>query len=812
MKRMFHLLALLTVLLIFSTSAYATTRYVGTQSGDYTTIQLAVNASVGGDIVLVRAGTYAKFAIPAGKNGLIIQAADATNKPIIDGANATLPAIGITISSDDVEIRNLKIRNFNNSYYASNFDANDLSNYGGAAIYSTFNKTNLTIEKNEISNCNWGVYLSEPVNCSLFSNTISNITRWPDALTSTGGVGIMVISFGSRIEGNVIGDSLINEGNLGNTITGCQRYGIWMGCMNSNISADISYIKFNTITNSHNSDKSAFAIGISNVTGIVNIAKNVLKEISINIQNGFITGANDQGLFIEANVNDHSCEDVVVHHNDFRNTDSVKGVEIKSGIYFSGEKLYDIWRDLYNNFDETSLGDKSDVNSTDARGTRGTCAFMDDAKSIELSYDGTSLQTAYRFIRNRIDLAIILDAYSSNGMKVEVLPGTYFMSSFTIGDNLYGTTNLTLEGVGMPYPKMRFGLSDPLITVLPNSSYLTMHHFEVEPYVLTQDATNSFIKIGSQHCTFYDNIFTCRTFYASDLTNFFVVPNESGYDPGALMIDKNIFQSYAPATGTTQFKGLYTAIVLGEFATAENIDIFDNLFSGRIYEGIIVSDNAGWGTNIYCNSFVTKSVAINAPMTTTDMIRVSNENGISNVYIFDNTFDFINNSPSSADLQKAILLNAGPGGEPTPPDGGSTIPFQGTDGINVYNNRFNQAQTAILVYQALGVDIYNNWLAGVYNLDESTQLHVAINNMDVTNTLKAENNWWNCPDGPNGTYQSTPDLICPNRTGYLGLVDYSPWLTSDDAASSSCGNPFVTIQPGFDPVQPSKSIPNLVIK
>ena len=769
MKKTFQILAVLMLTLLFSTSAFASmTRYVGTLAGDIPTIQQAVVLSTGGDTIKVRGGTYfEKVNILSGRNALVIEAANPAQKPVITGVNPvggaliTLPAIGIMINSDDVVLRNLVVKNFNHEGRTTSFDPEDFLNYGGAAIYTPFNKTNLTIEKVDISNCNWGIYLSEPVACNVLGNTIENIMSYiPSGSTvAKGGIGIIAISLGASIDGNIIG---ANGAGNGNTIRNCQRFGIWFGYNNNdisipNVSADISYIQNNKIR-TNNVGGNAIAIDVQSVVGVVNIDHNTLDTCDI-------------GLKIDC-MDMNSCEDLTVHHNKFRYT--VSSSEIIASANFSGEKFWDIWRDMYNDFDENGYGDRSDSQSATERTTRGSCAVVDlNLESILVSQDISTTGSPIRIIRNKIYDAVKYDADLDAGhfytdAKIEILPGKYAEDAMTI-DYIQNFAIMGVKGNGTLRPKIV--CSQPsgstfmrVLTPLVVDQYFKLAHIEFESSVpATQNLTT--LEIGTSYCEVFDNDFSSWNQLNGDVAQITVSAVDN------VNIHDNIFRT---VNKTGAYFGSYSGINLLGFVANGLVNIEKNEFYGRFSYGISImcsAANVDMPITINCNKFETSSIYAASPFETSfDVLFNTAGPTIQNVLVKYNTFNC---------LDGATLLN------------GIGITTS-VDNVVIANNKFIKSTTGLATIDALGLSVNENWFGGVY-------ANFAVNNLDVANILNADNNWWKCQYGPyrtTGYFPVDPANCIASAAHVNGLVDYTPWLTTEaEKVNSSCGN-------GFNPVTP----------
>ena len=160
-------------------------------TGNYKTIQAAVNAASAGNTILVSNGTYNENLVVS--KTLTIKAASGAT-PIVDG--------GAKQSCFYVNAKNVWIEGFR----LRNSGASDCGIYIAAS--------GATLVNNTISACGWGIYLSSGGgSCTLRGNTVTGST--------TVGIGLYgsknnVIT-GSTTSGNRIG-LLINNAGTGNVI------------------------------------------------------------------------------------------------------------------------------------------------------------------------------------------------------------------------------------------------------------------------------------------------------------------------------------------------------------------------------------------------------------------------------------------------------------------------------------------------------------------------------------------------------------------------------------------------------------------
>lgn len=731
MKRTLQFLTMLVMLTLMSAPAWATTRNV--PSASYPTIQAAVDAAVGGDEIVVAAdynptGNSAKVSIPAGKNGLIIRGLeDGGNRPTLDGTAASYPKIGFQISSDDVTISGFEIIGFNGT--VAPFDTWDFVSYNGAAIYATFNMTNLNIYDNIIRDCNWGILLPEPVGCNIHNNDISNLINIPTIAPAThgGGVGIMVWSDDAEIEYNFIYE---------NTISYCPVAGIWLGTDNAaNVSADLTEIYSNTISNV--SYGVAPATVNDNIYAIV--IKNIIGSLEI-VDNNFLSNANC--IDLQA-FNALSCEDVTIYANNFAVNENIADTNattfVRTDAFFSGEKLYDVWRTLGNYFDN---GDPTSYRSAVA---------ARDIMNEEIGFT----PAGKRYIRNHVVKAI----EDANGfyMCVEALPGIYKEGPY----NVIGKDFLTIRGVtiGANTAQIKsedlnkqgsFAAMQPALII--SSDNVSIYNLDFLAEVNTNGAFfNSSIFVNGANCYIYENRFIARPRYATSTIYPLVAFNNSG-----LSIERNQFITKSPSLGN--YYGIYVAPIAAGTGT---MVINENTFTGNFINGITVN---GTPDNTYftCNEFV----KVAADPVANEAILFNDLAVLSNINIFGTT------------------ITAAPGKVVTGMQFGTATSSFGFAGTNfVRGSRIDNATNGIVIFinpETFAVD--ENWLAGSYTY--------AVWNQAATGTLKAANNYWNCVNGPVADGSSYTSPLGDNCIGTAveGDINYSPWLNSGvDMDPAICG-------------------------
>jgi parallel beta-helix repeat protein len=131
-------------------------------TGNYKTIQAAVNAASTGNTILVSSGTYIEN-VNIAKTLTLKAASGAT--PIVD-ANKKYP--GIWVKASNVRVEGFTIQNGGSLY---------------SGIYVA--ATGATIVNNKISGCGWGIYLISSTGCTLQGNTVSGATTNGISLVSS---------------------------------------------------------------------------------------------------------------------------------------------------------------------------------------------------------------------------------------------------------------------------------------------------------------------------------------------------------------------------------------------------------------------------------------------------------------------------------------------------------------------------------------------------------------------------------------------------------------------------------------------------
>lgn len=408
MKRLQSFLTLLVLLLVSVSASWAATLTVG-PGKTYATIQAAVTAANGGDIIEVYSATYQENVnIPGGKNGLIVREA-AGETAILDGTAVGNPKVAFRISSDNVTIQGFTIQNY---YYSGATNVAFGQAQRGVGIESIDASSQHTFTGNTIIDCNFGIYVREGNNITVTGNTINDFraTTFVGTWNQQGGVGIAFLSGGIAMDGNVItNNSLDNNGTTG-------TYGIVYGRIGANVGADFVQIKNNSVVNGTN--PGFFGYGIFNIKGGESV------DFSGNISNG-----NDAALDIFSTnaVSPSDNEDVTFTNNKFEYTNST--TEVRASAYYSGEKLWELMVTNGNLFSKSS----------DLSNAIASLVHNADIITVNGAVDATSK----RYIRNNLDAAITdaeayINFYNLAG-RVYVTNGTYI-----------ATATATVNGISNP--------------------------------------------------------------------------------------------------------------------------------------------------------------------------------------------------------------------------------------------------------------------------------------------------------------------------------------------------------------------------
>ncbi|PKL86088.1 MAG: hypothetical protein CVV22_04135 [Ignavibacteriae bacterium HGW-Ignavibacteriae-1] len=417
MKKLSTLLTILVCFILLSTSAWSATWTVdNVGGGDYTTIQAAVNAAAGNDIIYVN-GTGTAYTenvnIPGGKNQLsIIGVDDGSGLPVLDGSGVANPKVAFRVSSDNVTIQKMVIQNY---FYAGATNVDHGSAQRGVGIESLIASSGHTFSNNTIDNCNWGIYVREGNSISVSNNTITNTvaTSHGSGYPFTGGTGIAFVSAGVSLDENSIED---------NTVTTTAYYGVFFGRRLDGgvpVNGDNVVINGNTIG----------AAGIGN-NGFAIFVNNIKPNDALRIENN-VLNANEAGLLLDQNA--AAMTDVNVFGNEFNNT--VSTIEVQTDDLFDGGTLYDIMFNNDNIFDE------------------GTPTTNPGAvAALDASVEAVVSTGSNRFIRNNFATAIVdgelylSAAAASTDVKVYAMAGLYADEVAVVTSNPANMQNMEITG------------------------------------------------------------------------------------------------------------------------------------------------------------------------------------------------------------------------------------------------------------------------------------------------------------------------------------------------------------------------------
>ncbi|MCO5252015.1 MAG: hypothetical protein M9949_11440 [Candidatus Kapabacteria bacterium] len=416
MKKLSTLLTLLVCFILFSTSAWSANWIVDNVDGPIYSIQDAVNAASGNDIIYVNgSGTsYTENVnIPGGKNQLsIIGVNDGSGFPVLDGTTAGNPKVAFRVSSDNVTIQNMVIQNYN---YGGATNVDFGSAQRGVGIESLIASSGHNFSDNTIDNCNWGIYVREGNSISVTDNIITNTvaTAHGSGYPNTGGAGIAFVSVGVSLDENTIED---------NSITTTAVYGVFFGRRldgGAPVNGDNVVINGNIIA----------AAGVGN-NGFAIFVNNIKPNDALRIENNVLNN-NEAGLLLDQNAS--AMTDINVFNNEFNNT--VSTIEVQTDDLFSGGTLYDIMFNNGNIFDEGT--------PTTTPGAVAALAVLVE----EVVSDGNN-----RFIRNTFATAIVDgEAYlsaaaASTDVKVYAMAGLYPNEVALVSNDPSNMQNMLITG------------------------------------------------------------------------------------------------------------------------------------------------------------------------------------------------------------------------------------------------------------------------------------------------------------------------------------------------------------------------------
>lgn len=288
----------------------------------FKTIQTALDNAKPGDQIIVEGKNKNKQIIYSER--LIIEKGSVKlvgkNNPLLQGKNITKTknnnirtTSAIFINNHSVSISGLTIKNFAVSVGKKNklYTLGDVDN---AAIYSAPDMIGLKIHDNIIENCDFGIYLTSPVQCRVENNKINKIGS--ESNNEYVGIGIAIVPGGIGMEENVIKDNIISNAT---------EFGIAFGGIDMKIDAEASVIENNKI-------KSCGKAGMAlyDFEGIVNIRLNEF------VNNG-------SALFFGG-----TPIDAIIKNNKFMGSKSK--IEVYANDKYDPALLYRLWQDYDNDF------------------------------------------------------------------------------------------------------------------------------------------------------------------------------------------------------------------------------------------------------------------------------------------------------------------------------------------------------------------------------------------------------------------------------------------------------------------------------
>jgi parallel beta-helix repeat protein len=380
MKSLQTFLSLLVLLLVGTISVNAATIVV---PDDYSTIQAAVTAASGGDVILVKNGTYTENVnIPGGKNGLTIKNFTG-HSPVLNGATVGNPKVAFRVQSDNVTIEGFTIQNYNYSG-ATNVAFGQTTR--GVGIESLIASSQHTFKDNIITNCNWGIYVREGNNITVQGNDINNTvaTSFVGTWDQQGGVGIAFISGGNSMDNNTI-----TNNNIDFNSTTANRGIVYGRLSGGNCGADFVSIINNQVRECSTTDFFAYSIFNIKTGEAVNFSSN-------------ISDLCWAGLDITSSTATDN-DDVNISNNNFGNT--LGSIEVRTNTNYPGDKVWDIYKNNGNEFDE---------------GTPTTTAGV--IAAVEFSNDVVveGNPTGYRYLRNQFNSAVTDAQTYVNGAPTNV--------------------------------------------------------------------------------------------------------------------------------------------------------------------------------------------------------------------------------------------------------------------------------------------------------------------------------------------------------------------------------------------------------
>ncbi len=474
MKSFKTFLGMLLALITLTVVTNAATLVVDPVNGPYTTIQSAVNAANGGDIIDIVAGTYPENVIITGaKNGITIQGAGSTT--ILDGTGLANPRIAFKIQADNVTIKNLKIQDY---VYTSTENVSYGSVTRGAGIVADLATSLHTFTNVEITNCNFGIYVREGNSISITNTNITDINATTNAtVENRGGIGIAFEANGINMDNNIIRNNTINDAN---------RYGIWYGRTTGDVGSDMTFIENNYILN----------IGTGYAGDGIGLVLNRIKQNDVILVSdnhfgfdGTIYAPSDIHLFINSQASGENL-DVTVIDNVFYAT--ATSVELYTTDFFGGDFLYDIWLNNGNRYTDVAYI------------YPGTAAALEANTNVVVENNG------YRYIRNVVNNAVDdAEWYRTMGggtySKVFVTNGSFPNTAITVDeDDIYllaESNNVVLVTDGVN-PIISFNNSDRI-----SSTWASVDGFTFQFTVVAGTYNGININSGSSDLLIQNNEF-----------------------------------------------------------------------------------------------------------------------------------------------------------------------------------------------------------------------------------------------------------------------------------------------------------------
>jgi len=197
------------------------------ETGDYTTIQAAVNAATAGDTILVYPGTYNEN-VDVNKQ-LNITSTGGTAATNVTAASASDHVFYIT--ADGVTIRG--------------FNVSGATNYAKSGIWLDTSSDNNTLTGNTASNNNLGILLLSSSNNTLTGNKVANNNYGFYMFSSSNNTLISNTALSNKYGSYLLSSS--NNTLISNTALNNTQYGIWL-----DTSSDNNTLTGNTVANNTN--------------------------------------------------------------------------------------------------------------------------------------------------------------------------------------------------------------------------------------------------------------------------------------------------------------------------------------------------------------------------------------------------------------------------------------------------------------------------------------------------------------------------------------------------------------------------------